>query len=119
MVWTSGAGLVVNLTSRLDAVGSGPAAKREQYWPPYAEASAPVDDAGWSVGVALAAPPEDSLELPGLTKYRLLLTARASGATRPLTLLWYRCAAPPRSRQIWCARSRLHTALTRVRWRRQ
>jgi hypothetical protein len=41
----------------------------------------------------LAAAPEESLELLGLTKYKLVLTARATGKTRSLTLVWYRCAA--------------------------
>ena len=73
------------------------------------------------MGVSLASPPEESLELLGLTKYKLVLTARATGKMRPLTLLWYRCAArqQPHVNHRWVAETGARAGRRRGAGKRQ
>lgn len=97
MVWTSGAGLIINLTNKLDSVGSGPGGKREQYWPPYT-AGAPCRPPARSVLIPCC---------PQSTLHRWLgQPLIAHGALQPAARLTipsgrWACRLPRRRRSRW------------------
>lgn len=100
MVWETGSRLIVNLTHERDKVGSEPADKREQYWPPFDEATT-REARGWAVGVRVLGC-EACMQVPGLVRYAIELLGppdvggvagaaapAQSRARRVVALYWY------------------------------
>mmetsp|Transcript_34917 Transcript_34917/g.69689 ORF Transcript_34917/g.69689 Transcript_34917/m.69689 type:complete len:562 (-) Transcript_34917:711-2396(-) len=91
MVWELGSRIIINLTHERDRIGSGPADKRERYWPPIDLASEKASQR-WAVQPRTLFT-ESCEQVPSLLRFAVELTGPpdASGKRpkREVALYWY------------------------------